>query len=418
MSSVAKDEPVVTFMRSSQAQHWRFSAQQIEHMRIRGNEAASKRLEQIWQSERPASSSSSDIIDYTTVKEEQALIRYYLTRVHQLVKAFLLPEAVEATTITYIKRFYLRNTCMDYHPKNIMLTCLFLAAKAESNPIPLNHFAKKLAGKDASPSAIQDYFETVQKLEFLVSQSLDFEYLVHGAHRALHGLLLDISKAIQPIPSADAVRSLVDPARNHLKQSRFTDAELIYTPSQIALTCVKLASDTGRDMVEKYIAVKESRAKKARLEAKHERETWKQKKSRNGSSQKKEESYEESENSSDEAINRAPLGVSEDDLKLMLKEVEELVAEKVKTVTEDVELVKSIDKKLKLCQNPENLSNSRISHSLLREKEEAALGKRKNKSAKAGQHPFGDDEDDDDIQELGQGEAKRAKMDGVGLTAA
>lgn len=54
------------------------------------------------------------------MEEEQALIRYYLTRVNQLVKAFMLPEAVEATTITYIKRFYLRNTCMDYHPKNIM----------------------------------------------------------------------------------------------------------------------------------------------------------------------------------------------------------------------------------------------------------------------------------------------------------
>jgi len=202
-------------MRSSQAQNWRFNTKQIEDMRRQGNQAASKRLEDIWKMERslppvegePSSSSSSDSINFTTVLEEQALIRYYLTRVHHLVKAFMLPEAVEATTITYIKRFYLRNTCMDYHPKNIMLTCLFLAAKAESNPVPLKHFSTKLAGKDATASAIQEYFETVQKLEFLVSQSLDFQYMVHGAHRALHGQLLDIQQVGNCI--ADVVRPLL-----------------------------------------------------------------------------------------------------------------------------------------------------------------------------------------------------------------
>lgn len=34
--------------------------------------------------------------------------------------AFKYPEIVTATAMTYLKRFYLRNTCMDYHPKNIM----------------------------------------------------------------------------------------------------------------------------------------------------------------------------------------------------------------------------------------------------------------------------------------------------------
>ncbi|MCO5553217.1 hypothetical protein L7F22_006738 [Adiantum nelumboides] len=79
-------------------------------------------------------------------------------------------------------------------PKNIILTCLFLAAKAESNAVPLQHFSAKVAGKGASSSVVQEYFETVQKLEFLVSQSLDFQFMVHGAHRALHGLLLDIQQ--------------------------------------------------------------------------------------------------------------------------------------------------------------------------------------------------------------------------------
>lgn len=45
---------------------------------------------------------------------------YYLTQVAALCGAFKYPEIVTATAMTYLKRFYLRNTCMDYHPKNIM----------------------------------------------------------------------------------------------------------------------------------------------------------------------------------------------------------------------------------------------------------------------------------------------------------
>jgi cyclin H len=34
--------------------------------------------------------------------------------------AFQFPEMVQATAMSYLKRFYLGNTVMDYHPKNIM----------------------------------------------------------------------------------------------------------------------------------------------------------------------------------------------------------------------------------------------------------------------------------------------------------
>jgi hypothetical protein len=44
--------PGVTFLRSSQARHWHFSASKIEEMRSQGNEAACKRLREIWSRER------------------------------------------------------------------------------------------------------------------------------------------------------------------------------------------------------------------------------------------------------------------------------------------------------------------------------------------------------------------------------
>ena len=55
-----------------------------------------------------------------TANEELLLVRHYLTKVVQLCGHFRFPEEVEATATTYIKRFYLTNTVMDWHPKNVM----------------------------------------------------------------------------------------------------------------------------------------------------------------------------------------------------------------------------------------------------------------------------------------------------------
>lgn len=56
-------------------------------------------------------------------------------------------------------------------------------------------------------------------------------------------------------------------------------------------------------------------------------------------------------------------------------------------------------------------------HQREKEKEETALGKRKNtKATKGDQDPFEDD-DDDDVEIVGQGDTKRAKTGG-GLFAA
>jgi cyclin H len=59
-------------------------------------------------------------VEYLTVEDEQSLVTYYLQQLTRLCKMFKFPVNVESTAMTYLKRFYLRNTCMDYHPKNVM----------------------------------------------------------------------------------------------------------------------------------------------------------------------------------------------------------------------------------------------------------------------------------------------------------
>jgi cyclin H len=59
-------------------------------------------------------------VAFLNADEELLLIKLYITKITQLCGLFRFPEEVEATAVTYLKRFYLKNTVMDWHPKNVM----------------------------------------------------------------------------------------------------------------------------------------------------------------------------------------------------------------------------------------------------------------------------------------------------------
>jgi cyclin H len=63
---------------------------------------------------------SSSNVQFLTPDEELLLVKLYLGKITQLCGHFQFPEEVEATAVSYLKRFYLKNTVMDWHPKNVM----------------------------------------------------------------------------------------------------------------------------------------------------------------------------------------------------------------------------------------------------------------------------------------------------------
>lgn len=63
------------------------------------------------------------------------------------------------------------------------LTCLFLSTKSESERISIDQFGKNLN----LPST-----DSILGLEFVVSQGIRFEYLVHHPYRAAYGLFLEL----------------------------------------------------------------------------------------------------------------------------------------------------------------------------------------------------------------------------------
>jgi len=63
---------------------------------------------------------SASNVSFLTPDEEHLLVKLYVSKIAQLCGHFHFPEEVEATAVTYLKRFYLKNTVMDWHPKNVM----------------------------------------------------------------------------------------------------------------------------------------------------------------------------------------------------------------------------------------------------------------------------------------------------------
>ena len=170
----------------------------------------------------------------------------------------------------YLKRFYLTNSPMTYHPKEMMAAALFLSTKTENHYTSLRSFAAKLP--KTTP-------ESVVAPEFLLTQGLRFTFDVRHPHRGLEGGVMELLGLAQGKGQAgpgikgsaeQLQKEMVDvhPAKEGGKKSRssedvvrriqvahgkakelgkssalLTDAYFLYTPSQIWLSSLFVADE-------------------------------------------------------------------------------------------------------------------------------------------------------------------------------
>lgn len=324
---------------STQYKSWRYSPEQLEQVRTSLNVAAVAVIRNTFEADEPGS--SEDVL-FLNANEEQLLVKLYITKIPQLCGHFRFPEEVEATAISYLKRFYLKNTVMDWHPKNVMLTALFLATKTTNNPISLESYTSNIPKTSSSD---------VLDLEFLVSQSLNFEFAVWHAHRALWGIWLDL-QSLPDVSEDLRPQDVYDIAIKHVRASRFTDAELIYTPSQIALASLALASP--------LLA-----------------ERWADSKAAAGAAQ--------------------PLSATLDPTLGLVKYIITQMGH-----PPDVEAVREVDRRLKLCKNPEKVPGSKA-YLARQAAEQRRAEEKRNKKAEdvrkavtEGGNPFGSELNEDE----------------------
>lgn len=126
-----------------------------------------------------------------------------------------MPKPTIATALHYFKRFYLRNSVMDYHPKEILVTCVYLACKVliaftsilykvliklikffivyfcifwqvEEFNVSIIQFVANIMGDREKASDI------ILNNELLLMHQLNYNLTVHNPFRPVEGLLIDI----------------------------------------------------------------------------------------------------------------------------------------------------------------------------------------------------------------------------------
>ncbi|RCK56080.1 Cyclin CCL1 [Candida viswanathii] len=185
---------------------------------------------------------------FLTPDEESTYLDFYIQNITTTCNFFKMPTQVRLTAASFFKKFYLVNSVMEFHPKNVLYTCIFLAAKSENYFISIESYVKALKGTDAAH---------ILDLEFIVLRSLKFTLLVHHPIRPLYGFFLDFQAVLlhpeQVIydVNVDTLGKLYNEAKEWLnKYFMVSDVAFLFTPPQIALAAMY---DTDKRITERYL---------------------------------------------------------------------------------------------------------------------------------------------------------------------
>ncbi|KAL3090729.1 hypothetical protein niasHT_022057 [Heterodera trifolii] len=222
----------------TQIQNWTFqSLDELEQLRISANAKHINRFQSIL-AERP------DIVsdDFLTAREETVICRIVSESGIRFGDDFK-PEmwpSVRWIAFSYFKRFYLRESAMEYYPKNVMMACYYLAAKVDEFNVSIDNFVDNLRN-----GTRQYNTETILTLEPDVMLKLNYNLTVHTPYRPFEGHLIEMKTKIgrQLSEIEFDLESIRPMSSEFLKNSLLSDAMFLYSPSQIALAAVKFGMD-------------------------------------------------------------------------------------------------------------------------------------------------------------------------------
>ncbi|CAH1364215.1 hypothetical protein MTP99_000615 [Tenebrio molitor] len=182
---------------------------------------------------------------FLTAEEEKIMVKRYEIRLRDFCKRFQPPmtRCVIGTAFHYFKRFYIHNSVMNHHPKEIMVTCIYLACKVEEFNVSIQQFVGNLKGDREKATDI------ILNNELLLMEQLNFHLSIHNPFRPVEGLLIDI-KTRCTLNDPERLR----PGTEHFLERAFlTDVVLLYSPSQVALAAVLHAASKLQENLDSYV---------------------------------------------------------------------------------------------------------------------------------------------------------------------
>lgn len=231
------------FHNSSQRKYWIFdSDNELEKNRYEANKKFRMKAKE---SGKPVNESV-----FLERHEEDVLLRHYERRLLDFCNAFkpAMPKSVVGTAAMYFRRFYVNNSIMEYHPRIIMLTCAYLSCKVEEFNVSSTQFVGNLLQE--TPAGQERVLEQILEYELLLIQQLNFHLVVHNPFRPMEGLLIDLKTRYPALENPESLRKSSD---DFLTQAAMTDAGLLFSPSQIALTAILNSASRAGLSMESYL---------------------------------------------------------------------------------------------------------------------------------------------------------------------
>ncbi|XP_038661272.1 cyclin-H isoform X4 [Scyliorhinus canicula] len=229
------------FNNSTQKRCWIFqSEEKLENMRIEANKK--------FQSMVLACGKLSPVA-LLEPHEEEVLRKYYEKRLLEFCSAFkpIMPKSVMGTASMYFKRFFLNNSLMEYHPRTIMLTSVYLACKVDEFNVSSSQYVANLW---ESPAGQEKALEQILEYELLLIQQLNFHLIVHNPFRPFEGFLIDLKTRYTAIENPEVLRKTAD---EFLSRATMTDAGLLFTPSQIAIAAIHFSASRAGINMDSYL---------------------------------------------------------------------------------------------------------------------------------------------------------------------
>ncbi|XP_055350517.1 cyclin-H-like [Paramacrobiotus metropolitanus] len=184
---------------------------------------------------------------FLSIEEEAELCRFYQTMLRDFCSKFKpeLPRSTIATGFALFQRSYVNESVMRLHPKYMMITCMWIAVKADEYHITMEQFVAHLRGDR------QKAIDIILNNEPYVMKRLHYHLMVHLPYRAMEGFLIDIKTRFgEFFKKPDRMRPGAD---KFLEGSMFSDTLLLWSPSQIALAALFHAAEELKEDLTDYV---------------------------------------------------------------------------------------------------------------------------------------------------------------------
>jgi len=170
--------------------------------------------------------------DFLTPQEEALLCRIVTEAGIRFGDDFrpVIWPSVRWIAFAYFKRFYLRQSAMEFFPKNVMMACYYLAMKVDEFNVSIDKFADNLRN-----GIRQNNIETILTLETELMLLLNYQLTVHCPFRPFEGHMIDIKTKCKPKFDPELIRPY---AMEFFTKALIGDVMILYPPSQIALAAV------------------------------------------------------------------------------------------------------------------------------------------------------------------------------------